>query len=51
MANIAEQERLGKRLKEEEKEITERQSDRVNQVAMWKDLIKLITFPQLLSSY
>lgn len=40
MTNIAEQERLGKRLKDQEKEITERQADRVNQVLMWKDLIK-----------
>lgn len=42
MGNIAEQERSGKRLKEQEKEITERQTDRINQVMMWKDLIKYL---------
>lgn len=40
MNKLSELEKTAKKLKEEEKEILERQNDRANQALMWKDLLK-----------
>ncbi|CAG7732333.1 unnamed protein product [Allacma fusca] len=39
---LSELEKTGKKLKDEEKDILERQTDRANQALMWKDLLKLL---------
>ncbi len=40
MVKISEQERAVKNLKGEEKEIAEKQTERIQQASMWRDLVK-----------
>ena len=44
LAKISQSERDVKNLKEEEKEIAEKQSERIEQAVMWKDLVKWVWF-------